>query len=151
MRSRGWLGRWLPVVAWAALIAGFSSRWFDGERTGGLVLPVLALLFPAATPADLDGMHHILRKLAHFAEYLVLSLLLHRALARARPWSLRPAAVAVVVAGLYAVTDELHQSFVPGRTGAASDCLIDLSGATAGQLLLALRSAGRLPTAERAP
>ena len=43
-----------------------------------------------------------------------------------------------MVAGLYAVLDEFHQLFVPGRTAAASDCLIDVSGAAAGQGLLAV-------------
>jgi VanZ family protein len=85
-------------------------------------------------------MHHFIRKAAHFTEYLILSVLLYRAVRAGRGWSWRAAATAVVVAGLYAVADELHQLFVPGRTAAASDCLIDVSGAAAGQWLLAARA-----------
>jgi VanZ family protein len=67
----------------------------------------------------------------------VLSVLLYRALRSGRRWDVRAAAMAVVIAALYSVGDELHQWFVPGRTAAASDCLIDVSGAAAGQGLLA--------------
>ena len=42
---------------------------------------------------------------------------------------------------IYAVSDELHQFFVPGRTAASMDCLIDFTGAVAGQGLLAARAA----------
>ena len=91
-----------------------------------------------ATHTQLLAMHHFIRKLGHFTEYLILSVLLYRALRGGRRWSLQAAATAVVVAGLYAVLDEFHQLFVPGRTAAASDCLIDVSGAAAGQGLLAV-------------
>ena len=43
----------------------------------------------------------------------------------------------MVIAGLYAVADEFHQYFVPGRTAAVTDCRIDVSGAAAGQGLIA--------------
>lgn len=33
---------------------------------------------------------------------------------------------------LYAVTDEFHQSFVPGRTSLASDIIVDFAGASIG-------------------
>jgi VanZ family protein len=116
-----------------------SSGWFTGERTAAVIIPVLATLFPHATPAQLHGAHQAIRKLAHFTEYLVLSVLLYRALRVDRRWSVRAAALALGIAGLYAVGDEFHQWFVPGRTAAASDCLIDVSGAAAGQGLLAAR------------
>ena len=49
----------------------------------------------------------------------------------------------VLLALLYAVLDEFHQWFVPGRTAAITDCLIDVSGAAAGQGLLAAWSRAR--------
>src|SRR5881296_434850 len=134
------LGRWLPVVAWAGVIWTLSSGWFSGERTGALLLPLLSVLFPRATPGELDAVHAGIRKLAHFTEYLILSVLLYRALDVGRRWSLRTAVLALVLAGLYAGSDELHQAFVPGRGARASDCLIDVSGAAAGQGLLAARA-----------
>ena len=128
------------MVAWAALIWTLSSGWFTGERTGVVLLPLLAALFPRATPAQLDIAHEGVRKLAHFAEYLILGVLLYRALHVERRSSLRAAVLALALAALYAASDELHQRFVPGRGAAVSDCLIDVAGAAAGQWLLAARA-----------
>src|SRR5204862_468029 len=50
------------------------------------------------------------------------------------------AVLALVLAGLYAGSDELHQWFVPGRGARLNDWLIDVSGAAAGQGLLAARA-----------
>ena len=142
------LGRWLPVVAWAGVIWTLSSGWFTGERTGAVLLPLLSTLFPRATPGQLVVVHEGIRKLAHFAEYLILSVLLYRALRVGRRWEPRAAALALALAGLYAASDELHQFLVPGRTAAARDCLIDVSGAAAGQGLLAARALGSRPLRE---
>jgi VanZ family protein len=79
----------------------------------------------------------VIRKLAHFLEYLVLSVLLYRALRSGPRWDMRAAGMAIVLAGLYSLSDEFHQWFVPGRTAAATDCLIDVSGAAAGQGVVA--------------
>ena len=101
----GRLSAWGPVVAWCGLIFWFSS------------LPDLK------TPRSYD---YPLRKAAHLFEYGVLALLLRRAgLSRAASF---------VLSVLYAVTDEWHQSFVPGRHGAVSDVLVDAAGALTGLL-----------------
>jgi VanZ family protein len=120
------------------MISAFSTGTFSGEGTAAVLLPILGALFPHASTAELAAMHQGIRKLAHFAEYLVLSVLLYRALRGSRRWSPRAALLALSIAGLYSIADEMHQYFVPGRTAAATDCLIDVSGAAAGQGLLAL-------------
>src|SRR5206468_12539404 len=66
----------------------------------------------------------ILRKLAHTAEYAVLGALLVRAVHRSR--------VAFVLGVLYAASDELHQTFVPGRHGSPVDVAIDSVGIAVG-------------------
>jgi VanZ family protein len=128
------------VIAWAGVIWTLSGGGFSGERTGAVILPLLSTLLPSATPGQLEVVHQGIRKLAHFTEYLILSLLLYRALDVEGRWSLRVAVLALVLAGLYAGSDELHQWFVPGRGARVSDCLIDVSGAAAGQALLAARA-----------
>ena len=96
--------RWLPVLLWAAVIFAFSSM-------------------PSGAH-DLAWWELLLRKLAHVTEYAILAALLCRALRRAVP--------AVVIAGLYAVTDEVHQTFVEGRLGTPRDVAIDLVGILVG-------------------
>jgi VanZ like family len=104
------LSAWLPVVAWAGLIFTLSAIPDLGTGLGGWDL--------------------VLRKLAHAAEFAVLGLLLLRALGHA--WSAFWLGVA------YAVTDEIHQAFVPGRLGSPLDVVIDAAGVAAG-VVLALR------------
>ncbi len=107
MSSTRLLSTWTPVVLWAGLIFGLSS------------VPNLG--------TDLGTWDLVLRKLAHFAEYAVLGLLLVRALGR------EPLAAAAGVA--YAATDELHQHFVRGRHAAFRDIAIDAADVLAGLLL----------------
>ena len=71
---------------------------------------------------------------AHFTEYLIFGVLLVVAARRTWPalgWG-KLALVAVALASLYAVTDEFHQSFVPGRMCDPADWLTDTLGATLG-------------------
>ena len=105
-----------------------------------MILPVLTWLFPHAHPHTLESIHAVVRKLAHFTEYLILGLLIMRALRDERGWRLEHAVMAVALASVYAAGDEFHQRFVPGRTAAAGDVGIDALGAFAGQLALALRT-----------
>jgi VanZ family protein len=132
--------RWAPVVAWAALIFVASTSWFAGPHTESMIVPVLAWLFPHADPRTLATLHAIVRKLAHFTEYLILGLLIVRALRDDRGWRLEHALMAVALATIYAVSDELHQRFVPGRTAAAGDVGIDALGAVVGQIAVAVRA-----------
>ena len=134
----GAVGRWAPVCAWAVVIFVASTSWFAGSRTEPALLPFLAWLLPGAGRHTLEVVHAALRKLGHFTEYMVLGLLIARALRDARGWQLRHAVLAVVLATTYAVTDELHQHFVPGRTAAAGDVAIDALGALTGQIGLAV-------------
>ncbi len=62
---------------------------------------------------DLGTWDLVLRKAAHLAEYAILGALLARAT--------RSPLVAVALAALYAVSDEVHQTFVEGRVGAPLD------------------------------
>jgi VanZ family protein len=101
------LSLWLPVVAWAGLIFGLSSVPDLGTGLGGWDL--------------------VLRKIAHATEYAILGALLARALGRS--W------LAFAIGLAYAVSDEAHQAFVPGRMGAPLDVAIDTVGVAAGVFL----------------
>lgn len=96
-----------------------------------LLAEVLRFLHIEVSPSTFDSLHFLVRKLAHLTEYAVLAFLLYRSLRGSRPrvWELRTAAWSVLVAGLYSLTDELHQRFVPGRGGSLVDCGIDTAGA----------------------
>jgi len=103
------LSLWLPVVLWAGLIFYFSS------------VPGLRITE--------EWYDIILRKLAHLFVFGVMALPLHRT-----GMSMRRAFLFTI---LYAISDEAHQHFVPGRHAAALDVLIDTAGAA---LALRLKS-----------
>jgi VanZ family protein len=134
-----WLKTWWPALAWAVVISAFSTGAFTAEHTSRIIIPVLHWLLPHASNHTLNAIHHYIRKCAHFAEYFILSLLILRGIRAGRPgarfaWAL--AAIAIVAG--YAALDELHQYFVPGRTAAVGDVLIDTSGGIAAQAVAAL-------------
>ena len=107
MPSSRALSLWLPVVVWAAVIFAFSS------------IPSLG--------TGLGTWDTILRKGAHLTEYAILGALLLRAVGRALP--------ALVIALVYAASDEVHQHFVRGRHASPVDVLIDSVGIVAGILI----------------
>lgn len=75
----------------------------------------------------------ILKKAAHAFVYAVLAVLWRRALGRQAGGAVAPWLIAV----LYAATDEVHQTFVPGRNGRVADVVIDGMGAALGLLFMA--------------
>lgn len=133
MRS---LKYWWPALIWAVVISTFSTGAFTAENTIRIIIPVLHFFLPHASPETLQFLHHVIRKCAHVTEYCILSLLILRGICAGRKeihlrWGL---AVILIVAG-YASLDEFHQSFVPGRTAAVSDVVIDTCGGAAGQII----------------
>jgi VanZ family protein len=134
-----WLKRWWPALVWAVAISLFSTGAFTGENTSRIIIPILHWLFPHAADSTLSHVHHYIRKSAHFTEYFILSLLVLRAIRAGRPGTrLAWALLVVAIVMCYASLDEFHQRFVPGRTAAVGDVLIDTSGGIAAQLIVAL-------------
>lgn len=134
-----WLTIWWPAIVWAVVISVFSTGVFTAENTASVIIPILRWLLPTLPPQSLAAIHFFIRKSAHFSEYFIFSLLVLRGIRAGRPgarlaWTL---AVIAIVAG-YASLDELHQYFVPGRTAAVGDVLIDTSGGIAAQAVAAL-------------
>jgi VanZ family protein len=133
-RASSFLKYWLPVILWMFVIFGASADTGSSKRSSRLIEPFVRWLVPEATEPVVEAVVLYVRKGAHVAEYAVLALLLWRAIRkpvwnRPRPWSNRPAAFVIGLCFLYAVSDELHQHFVPNRQGNPYDVLIDTAGA----------------------
>ena len=99
---------WLPVLVYCAAIFIQSS-------------------FP--TTEHLPQWPH-LDKILHVAAYALLGFLFFRGLATGRLADNHNIALilSILFAGLYGISDEIHQSFVPGRSAEAVDALADLVG-----------------------
>ena len=124
-----WLKHWWPALVWAVVISGFSTGAFTSDNTSRFIVPILRYFLPHASAETLELLHFLVRKCAHFTEYFVLSLLILRGIrAGAKGMHLRWALLTILLVAGYASLDEFHQSFVPGRTAAVGDVLIDTSG-----------------------
>ncbi|MCA9329471.1 VanZ family protein, partial [Candidatus Saccharibacteria bacterium] len=71
----------------------------------------------------------------HIFMYFVLGMLVVNVLKDYKLGSKKLIGFSILFAGLYAVTDEIHQTFVSGRSAEARDVLIDTIGATLGVVL----------------
>jgi VanZ family protein len=130
--------RWLMVLIWAGFIFYLSTSGFGPSFSKWLLVRVLSLLHVSVSPQTFEFLHFCLRKLAHLTEYCIFSLLIYISLLNAEDfeWRARLALRSIVIAGLYSLTDEYHQSFVATRTPSLIDCGIDTSGAAFGALMV---------------
>ena len=128
-----WL--WLPVAVWVAVIF-----WASGQQS-----------LPSVPSATIDM---LIKKTGHVLEYALLGLLALRAghgtmelASNKKPGSahkmgmpdnpgwLKPSVLTVVFGCLYAVSDEVHQLFVPTRNGQVRDVILDTSAVTLAVIL----------------
>ncbi|RSK28851.1 VanZ family protein [Bacillus sp. HMF5848] len=119
---------WGLVVLWCAAIFTFTaSPTFTGESTKKFIDQTLNSDEVSVAVVDKPIISHnkLIRKSAHFTVFAILAFLLWKALEGARLSYL----LAWCGTTLYAVTDELHQSFVPGRSALWLDVVIDSLGA----------------------
>ena len=138
MTKRAGLRYWLPPLLWTCVIFLASSDALSAANSGPwLQTLVTTILGHALSAHQFDVLHFALRKASHLTEYAILGALLFRALrADGQRWNVRWSAAAVAIAAAVAGVDELHQTFVPSRTGAFSDVLLDTAGATLAQILI---------------
>ncbi|OME83028.1 hypothetical protein BK120_14540 [Paenibacillus sp. FSL A5-0031] len=107
--------RYLPAIAWMAVIYALSSRTGDEINT---FLPFFQKFFPF-----MEGFNW-----GHFVSYFILALTIDYGIGKRgdRFWM---KVVIVLICGLYGITDEYHQSFVGGRMPDVMDVRNDLIGA----------------------
>lgn len=120
-------------------IFGFSAQ--TGEESGNIsqkftekFLDIFGL-----TEANVNRAEHILRKCAHVLEYALMGALIYvlaLRIPKIQTPACLPSALAFVITFLYAVTDEIHQIFIPGRGPSVRDVLLDGIGALIGILMI---------------
>ena len=132
------LNYWLPPIAWAAGILIASTDLFSGAHTAGVLQRIaFTILGPELVPATAESLNFLIRKSAHLTEYGILSALAFRALRGERKsWNPRWAIGGIVAAILIASIDEIHQTFVPSRTGTWHDAVLDTAGAAIAQIII---------------
>jgi VanZ family protein len=133
---------WITTAAWAATIYELSTRNYSSGLTAWLLRQALDFLHISISAAAFQSLHHLIRKLAHLSEYAMFALLLYGALGggKSYAWQARRAAWCIGIAGIYSLTDEFHQLFVPERGASLLDSALDTTGGALAMLALYLVS-----------
>lgn len=115
-----------------------STRTFGGSFTNRLLADILSVAHVHLSHHAFNLVEFGMRKMGHFTEYAILSLFLYHAISvdHRSVWNWKKALICIALAGLYSLTDEYHQSFVPGRGPSIVDCGFDTIGATLGMVVL---------------
>lgn len=101
---------WLPPFLWAIIIFTFSSM-------------------QVGSSSEFYWKDFLVKKTAHIIEYGIFATLIYRALVNSGVHKRKAMWYSVAIAMFYGITDEIHQSFTPGRGPAVRDVLIDTLGA----------------------
>ena len=127
---------WAAVILWMAFIFALSAQ--PREQSNQLSVGITEKIVDAVERAvpdreiDIERFNVVVRKNAHFFAYLVLGVLLANGFKVAGFNGLKVYVWAVIFCILYAVSDEVHQLFVPGRGGQVRDVIIDTAGGAVG-------------------
>lgn len=112
---------YVALIVWALLIFTFSGQGHEvssGQSMG--IVQSVEQVIGLAVPETL------VRKGAHVFMYAVLGVLVVRVVSAHRIVNVKLAlTLSLAAVCLYAVSDEMHQLSVPGRSGQVSDVLLD--------------------------
>lgn len=127
---------WTAAILWMMLIFYFSSQIADqsSELSTGvtqLIIEFINKILPRAN-FNIETFNYIVRKNAHFVVYLILGILVVNALKKSGVVGYKGIFWALIICILYAISDEIHQLYVPGRAGQIKDVVIDSLGAMVG-------------------
>lgn len=138
---------WLAVLLWMAVIFLFSAQTggLSGETSGSITRWLVEHIYIGFNNLAADKqeaimavVHTIVRKGAHFTEFAILAALVSNAIRAYNPKALLKWLIPIGFSALYAVTDELHQYFVPERACRLFDVAIDTAGAIFGTAIFIL-------------
>lgn len=126
---------WMAVACWMGFIFLLSHQpaHVSNELSQGIAKSI-AENVDLATNEDFDlgNFNHMIRKNAHFFLYFILGNIVVFTLQKVGVRGMKGILLAIVICVCFAITDEWHQLFVPGRGAQISDVVIDSCGAIVG-------------------
>jgi VanZ family protein len=112
---------------------GILERWWPAFAVMAVIF--VASSIPGSTMPDMGDFDFSLKKTGHATGYGLLAAAYLRALTEGRLASIRQIFLAAFMTLAYAISDECHQIFTPGRNASPVDVMIDLAGAIIGLTL----------------
>lgn len=129
---------WALVISLMGFIFSMSAEPAveSTETSGNTLKAIFNIIYPGFKNFDEAKQQHIIeqnqyfiRKTAHFSVYTLLGILVSLAMAQhIKKFSL----ISYGIGTLYAISDEIHQLYVPGRSGQISDVILDSAGVALG-------------------
>lgn len=128
------------------IIFGFSNQ--NGEKSSDMSKTVTQFLIDRIPQINkLEGIHKqsiiqkiekIVRKIAHFSIYTFVGVILMCLFSTYRLKDMQKLYFSSIIGIIYAISDEIHQSFIPGRLASVFDVIIDTMGVICGTLCVLL-------------
>ncbi len=127
---------WTALIFWLVLIFYLSAQPVSksnglSKKVTEVIIEKVEMVAPNAN-FNINRMNYLVRKNAHFFAYLILGILVMNVLRTSRVSNTKGFILSLMFCILYAISDEFHQLFVPGRSGQMRDVLIDSTGAAIG-------------------
>ena len=109
----------------------------SGEKSGSIIINVVEIIIGRDLTEKektnyLEKYDFWLRKAAHFTIYLILGFLITSLMKEYKEINKKVLLISIIISVLYAISDEVHQYFVPGRSCEIRDMLIDSTGSIIG-------------------
>lgn len=129
--------RWFPAIIFAVMIFYFSS--LPDQAVGNAYTNIqhdVQQMAPRVIPYIIHNPLHIdWLKVGHFIGYFCFGLSIAFALPQRSRWT---PVVLVLICSLYALSDEFHQCFAPGRSASVNDVILDTVYASIGIVVFRL-------------
>jgi len=130
------------IILWMGLVFYFSSQASDvsSELSGGITRFILEKIgvLEGKTIEEQGIIETIVRKLAHYSIYTLGGILIMLHIDLYKISDKRKIFLSWTLGTIYAITDEIHQLFVAGRSGEIRDVCIDTLGVITGICILML-------------
>ena len=124
------------ILLWMYIVFGFSGQ--NGEESSGISFKISMLLTRNNEEVS-RTIEPYIRKIAHFSEYAVGGILIFLLILTFEKISPKVRNISsIIITIIYAISDEVHQLFVPGREGKIVDVYIDTLGIITGILFINL-------------
>lgn len=130
---------WVLMLLWMVFIFFMSNRPGEVSSKQSDFVVVLMNMLGLDLSKFGDLATFVIRKGAHFTEYMILYLLVFNVIRFYVKSKLGYIYSLMIVFG-YACSDEFHQLFVDGRSGQFTDVLIDTSGGTFGMMVIYIKN-----------
>ena len=132
------------VLIWMLTVFMFSNQ--NGEKSQGTSRKISAIVAQIFTHNQeinedekeviLEKVDHVIRKMAHYSIYAIGGILLYNYIRTLTTKTKKAIVIAILLGIIYAITDELHQYFMNGRSAQITDVIIDSLGIFTGVILM---------------